>query len=122
MELKTTCFYLSHGARKVADSSLCAMGQTATNPILTTLKYFREEYEEHVRDKNCRANKCLKLVLKARLPKNNYLTTISSTSLYSFGPISLTFLLNTISKLLNPDSLSFCFILFIFLQNFLLLS
>ncbi|MGB9758626.1 MAG: NADH-ubiquinone oxidoreductase-F iron-sulfur binding region domain-containing protein [Thermoproteota archaeon] len=62
-------FLLESWARKVADSSLCALGQTAPNPILTTLKYFREEYEEHVRDKKCRANKCLKLVLKARLPK-----------------------------------------------------
>ncbi|MBO3762607.1 MAG: NADH-quinone oxidoreductase subunit F [Candidatus Brockarchaeota archaeon] len=62
-------FLLESWARKVADSSLCALGQTAPNPILTTLKYFRAEYEEHVRDKKCRANRCLKLILKAKLPK-----------------------------------------------------
>jgi len=60
---------LEYWGRKVADSSLCALGQTAPNPILTTLKYFRDEYEEHVRDKRCRAGKCLKLVLKARIQK-----------------------------------------------------
>lgn len=42
----------------VADSSLCGLGQSAPNPVLSTLKYFREEYEEHVHDKYCRSNVC----------------------------------------------------------------
>ena len=48
-------------ARQIKDASLCGLGQTAPNPVLTTLKYFREEYEEHVRDKKCRAGKCKNL-------------------------------------------------------------
>lgn len=42
----------------VKKGSLCGLGQTAPNPALTTIRYFREEYEEHVRDKVCRALSC----------------------------------------------------------------
>ena len=42
----------------IKDSSLCALGQTAPNPIMTTLKYFRHEYEEHIREKRCHAGTC----------------------------------------------------------------
>ncbi len=42
----------------IKEGSLCGLGKTAPNPVLSTLKYFREEYEEHVRDKYCRANVC----------------------------------------------------------------
>jgi NADH:ubiquinone oxidoreductase subunit F (NADH-binding)/CBS domain-containing protein/(2Fe-2S) ferredoxin len=42
----------------VRAGSLCGLGQSAPNPVLTTIKYFREEYEEHVRDKYCRAKVC----------------------------------------------------------------
>ncbi len=45
-------------ARVIKDSALCALGQTAANPILTTLKYFREEYMRHIRDKRCEAGVC----------------------------------------------------------------
>ena len=48
-------------ALQVKDTSLCGLGQTAPNPVLTTLKYFREEYEEHINDKKCRAGKCVNL-------------------------------------------------------------
>jgi NADH:ubiquinone oxidoreductase subunit F (NADH-binding) len=34
--------------RTIKDTSICGLGQTATNPILSTLKYFRNEYEEHI--------------------------------------------------------------------------
>jgi NADH-quinone oxidoreductase subunit F/NADP-reducing hydrogenase subunit HndC len=44
--------------RSVVASSLCGLGNTAPNPVLTTIKYFREEYEEHIRDKYCRAKVC----------------------------------------------------------------
>ena len=42
----------------VKNSSLCGLGKSAPNPVLTTIKYFREEYEEHIRDKYCRAMVC----------------------------------------------------------------
>lgn len=42
----------------VISGSLCGLGKSAPNPVLTTIKYFREEYEEHVRDKYCRAKVC----------------------------------------------------------------
>ena len=48
-------------ALQVKDTSLCGLGQTAPNPVLTTLKYFRKEYEEHINDKKCRAGKCINL-------------------------------------------------------------
>jgi NADH-quinone oxidoreductase subunit F len=43
-------------------TSLCGLGQTAPNPILSTLKYFREEYEAHIRDKKCPAKVCKDLL------------------------------------------------------------
>ncbi len=42
----------------IMDCSLCALGKTAPNPVLSTLKYFREEYEQHVREKKCLAGVC----------------------------------------------------------------
>jgi NADH-quinone oxidoreductase subunit F/NADP-reducing hydrogenase subunit HndC len=44
--------------RLVKAGSLCGLGQTAPNPVLTTIKYFRNEYEEHIHDKYCRAEVC----------------------------------------------------------------
>ncbi len=43
------------------DTSLCALGSSAPNPVLTTIKYFREEYEAHIKDKYCPAGVCKKL-------------------------------------------------------------
>ena len=43
------------------DSCLCALGKTAPNPVLTTIKYFREEYEAHIREHRCPAGVCTKL-------------------------------------------------------------
>lgn len=48
-------------AVQIKNTSLCGLGQTAPNPVLTTLKYFRREYEEHINDKKCRAGKCVNL-------------------------------------------------------------
>jgi NADH:ubiquinone oxidoreductase subunit F (NADH-binding)/(2Fe-2S) ferredoxin len=42
----------------VVAGSLCGLGNSAPNPVLSTIRYFREEYEEHVRDKFCRAYRC----------------------------------------------------------------
>lgn len=49
-------------SEKVIDGSLCALGGTAPNPVLTTLKYFRDEYEAHIYDKKCPAHRCTKLL------------------------------------------------------------
>ncbi|MBQ1187486.1 MAG: NADH-quinone oxidoreductase subunit NuoF [Peptococcaceae bacterium] len=49
-------------ARTISSSALCALGQTAPNPILATLKFFREEYEAHIIDKKCPAGVCKKLL------------------------------------------------------------
>ena len=43
-------------------ASLCGLGQTAPNPIVSTMKYFKDEYLEHIRDKKCRAGKCRALL------------------------------------------------------------
>jgi NADH-quinone oxidoreductase subunit F len=48
---------------KVKQSSLCGLGQTAPNPVLTTVKYFRAEYEAHINDKRCPAHSCNQLVV-----------------------------------------------------------
>jgi len=45
------------------DTSLCALGGTASNPILTTIRYFRDEYESHIKEKRCPAYVCKELVL-----------------------------------------------------------
>jgi len=49
-------------AVKVKNSSLCGLGQTAPNPVLTTIKYFRSEYEAHISNKKCPSHSCLKLL------------------------------------------------------------
>ncbi len=46
----------------IKTASLCGLGQTAPNPVLSTIRHFREEYEEHVRDRHCRAGVCAGLV------------------------------------------------------------
>ena len=46
----------------VKDASMCGLGQTLPNPVLSTLKYFRDEYIAHVRDKNCPAKACKALI------------------------------------------------------------
>ncbi len=49
-------------AARTKNSSLCGLGQTAPNPVLTTLKYFRSEYEAHITNKKCPAHHCQKLL------------------------------------------------------------
>ncbi|MBI5408995.1 MAG: SLBB domain-containing protein [Nitrospirae bacterium] len=44
--------------KKIVKGSLCGLGSSAPNPVLTTIRYFREEYEEHIKDKYCRAKVC----------------------------------------------------------------
>jgi NADH-quinone oxidoreductase subunit F len=49
-------------AYDIKKSSLCGLGQTAPNPVLSTLRYFRHEYEAHIRDKECPAHSCKELL------------------------------------------------------------
>ena len=46
----------------INSASLCGLGQTASNPVLTTIRYFRDEYEAHVNDKKCPAKQCSALL------------------------------------------------------------
>lgn len=49
-------------ASKIKDGSMCGLGQTAPNPVLTTIKYFRNEYEDHIYKKKCTAKSCKALI------------------------------------------------------------
>ena len=58
--------------RSIKSSALCGLGQTAPNPVLSTIQYFREEYEAHIRDKRCPAGVCqalLQIIIQAELCK-----------------------------------------------------
>jgi len=50
-------------AEAIALGSLCALGSTAANPVLSTLRYFRDEYEAHIQEKRCPAGVCKELIL-----------------------------------------------------------
>ncbi len=54
---------------QIKDASLCGLGQTAPNPVLTTIKYFRHEYEAHIKDKKCPAGNCTKLLTYEVIPE-----------------------------------------------------
>jgi NADH-quinone oxidoreductase subunit F len=59
-------------AKAVKDGSLCGLGKTAPNPVLSTLKYFRDEYIAHIKDKKCPAGVCTamkKIVIQEDLCK-----------------------------------------------------
>lgn len=47
---------------QIKETALCGLGKTAANPVLSTIRHFREEYEEHIREKKCRAGVCAGLV------------------------------------------------------------
>ncbi len=49
-------------ARVIKDTALCGLGATAPNPVLTTIRYFRDEYEEHIQDKQCPGRICRSLI------------------------------------------------------------
>ena len=53
--LEELCYYIK-------ENSLCGLGQTAPNPVLSTLRFFRDEYEAHIRDKRCPAGVCKALL------------------------------------------------------------
>jgi NADH-quinone oxidoreductase subunit F len=53
---------LEEMAQGIKNASLCALGQSAPNPVLTTIRYFRDEYEKHISEKKCPAKKCAALI------------------------------------------------------------
>jgi NADH:ubiquinone oxidoreductase subunit F (NADH-binding)/NAD-dependent dihydropyrimidine dehydrogenase PreA subunit len=53
---------LEHLAQVIRDTSLCGLGQSAPNPVLSTLRWFRNEYESHVYDRSCPAHACRELL------------------------------------------------------------
>ena len=55
-------------AESVKGNSLCGLGQTAPNPVLTSIRYFRDEYEEHIVEKRCSAMQCQALISYYILP------------------------------------------------------
>jgi NADH-quinone oxidoreductase subunit F len=59
---------LARLAEDVKAASLCGLGKTAPNPVLTSLRYFRDEYEEHINRGCCRALMCQELIVYHILP------------------------------------------------------
>lgn len=53
---------LENLAKNIKETALCGLGQTAPNPVLSTLKYFRDEYEAHIKEKRCPAGVCEKML------------------------------------------------------------
>lgn len=62
LERFQSIIYLDRLANVIRDTSLCGLGQTAPNPVLSTLRHFREEYEAHVYDRKCPAGACSELL------------------------------------------------------------
>lgn len=56
-------------AEKIKDGSMCGLGQTAPNPVLTTIRYFRNEYEDHIYRHKCTAKSC-KALIKYQITEN----------------------------------------------------
>jgi ferredoxin len=53
---------LENLAENIKNSALCGLGQTAPNPVLSTIKFFRDEYEAHIKEKRCPAHHCQALL------------------------------------------------------------
>ena len=60
---------LDKSGNYIKEASLCGLGQTAPNPVLTTLRYFRDEYMEHINQKKCRAGVCFRDMVKEEADK-----------------------------------------------------
>jgi ferredoxin len=54
--------FLEEVSATIRETSLCQLGASAPNPVLSTIRYFRDEYEQHVREKKCRAGVCKALI------------------------------------------------------------
>jgi len=58
LERFQSVIYLNRLATVIKDTSLCGLGQTAPNPVLSTLRHFRDEYEAHIYERKCPAGVC----------------------------------------------------------------
>ncbi|MBN2168633.1 MAG: NADH-quinone oxidoreductase subunit NuoF [Actinobacteria bacterium] len=74
-------------AEDIKDASLCALGGTAPNPVLTTLKYFRNEYEDHIFNKKCTAGECPALI-KVKINKDECTGCTACVKVCPTGAIS----------------------------------
>ena len=63
LERFKSVMYLTRLAEVIKDTSLCGLGQTAPNPVLSTLRWFRDEYDAHVYDRHCPAGACRELLM-----------------------------------------------------------
>jgi NADH:ubiquinone oxidoreductase subunit F (NADH-binding)/(2Fe-2S) ferredoxin len=71
---------LERMGKLIVAGSLCGLGNSAPNPVLSTIKYFREEYEEHVNDKFCRAKRCQGLGMFRIRPEHCILCGLCKTA------------------------------------------
>jgi len=62
--------YLIELSNEIKRSSLCGLGQTAPNPVLSSIRYFRDEYEAHIMDATCPAGVCKGLITYSVIPEN----------------------------------------------------
>ena len=62
--------YLIELGEEIKRASLCGLGQTAPNPVLSTIRYFREEYEAHIYEKTCSSKVCKGLITYSVIPEN----------------------------------------------------
>ena len=62
--------YLIELGEEIKRASLCGLGQTAPNPVLSTIRYFREEYDAHIIDKTCPSKVCKGLITYSVIPEN----------------------------------------------------
>ena len=60
--------HLENLSKTICETSLCQLGATAPNPVLSTIRYFRDEYEKHIKEKNCPAGVCKSLISYNILP------------------------------------------------------
>ena len=104
--------YMERLAKVIKDTSLCGLGQTAPNPVLSTLRWFRDEYEAHIYERRCPAGvcqelryfsidqeKCIGCTLCAKLPGRSHYRRAQAGPLYSCGQVHrLWFLRNRLPR------------------------
>jgi NADP-reducing hydrogenase subunit HndC len=75
-------------AKMIKKTSLCGLGQTAPNPVISTLKYFRHEYEAHINDQICPAGECKELMNGYKIDAEDCIGCTACTSVCPTDAIS----------------------------------